>query len=224
MIKLIPSADGPSASRVSGSFRKKRFARFAALLDTFEKPVSIVDVGGTVRFWEEHGLAGGSEVDVTLINLRAEDTQYANVRGLAGDATDLSEFADKSFDIAFSNSVIEHLFTIDAQHRMASEMRRVAHAYWVQTPNYWFPIEPHFYVPGWQWLPMGVRTAMLRHWRCGCRGPCPDPEVARRQVAEVRLLRKPELKQMFSDATIEAESVCGLAKSWLVHGGFATAA
>ena len=72
---------------------------------------------------------------------------------ISRDATNLHEFGDASFDIAFSNSVIEHLSTFENQARMAAEVRRVARAYWVQTPNFWFPIEPHFLVPAWHWLP-----------------------------------------------------------------------
>lgn len=114
---------------------------------------------------------------------------------IVGDATAL-DHPDRSFDLAFSNSVIEHLFTWENQQRMADEVRRVARAYWVQTPNYWFPVEPHYLIPGWQWLPLGARERMLR----GAR--------------EIRLLRRGELARLFPDASLLPERVGGLVKSW----------
>jgi hypothetical protein len=106
---------------------------------------------------------------------------------------------------------------------MASEMRRVGRAFWMQTPNFWFPMEPHFHVPGWQWMPLGLRVAMIRRWRCGWRGPCPDPAGARKLVEELRLLRESEIRSIFPGATLIAERFCGLVKSWIAIGGFPNA-
>jgi hypothetical protein len=106
---------------------------------------------------------------------------------------------------------------------MARETRRVARAYWVQTPNYWFPMEPHFLVPGWQWLPESARVAAIRRRRLGWRGPVPDADEARESVREIRLMRRTELARMFPDATLRPERFGGLVKSWIVLGGsFAT--
>jgi hypothetical protein len=116
--------------------------------------------------------------------------------------------------------VIEHLFTFENQRRMASEVQRVGKAFWVQTPNFWFPMEPHFQVPGWQWMPENMRTAIIRKWRCGWRGPCPDTAGARKLVQEVRLLKKGELKTIFPTSEIVPERFCGLVKSWIVINGF----
>lgn len=91
------------------------------------------------------------------MNLAVEEQRHEDVQPLAGDATDLREFGDSSFDVVFSNSVIEHLFTFENQRRMAREVQRVGKAFWVQTPNFWFPMEPHFHVPGWQWMPRDTR-------------------------------------------------------------------
>jgi hypothetical protein len=104
---------------------------------------------------------------------------------------------------------------------MASEIQRVGKAFWVQTPNFWFPLEPHFQVPGWQWLPLDLRIFVIQRWRCGWRGPCPDLPRAKQLVEEVRLLTKRELQTIFPRATLLAESFCGLTKSWTALGGFA---
>ena len=46
-------------------------------------------------------------------------------------------FGDKSFDIVFSNAVIEHLAAED-QKRMAKEISRVGRSWFVTTPNFWY--------------------------------------------------------------------------------------
>lgn len=201
--------------------RGRRFARFESLTAASPRPLRIIDIGGTTAFWERRGWAGRPGVHITVVNLEAEPSRHANVETVAGDATNLAGHADKSFDVAFSNSVIEHLFTPGNQRAMAREVQRVARAFWVQTPNYWFPVEPHFHIVGWQWMPEHVRVELLRRRRCGWRGPCPEVEQARRYVREVRLLTRRELAALFPTASIFPERVFGFVKSWVVTGGFA---
>ena len=115
----------------------------------------------------------------------------------------------------FSNSVIEHLETYERQAAMAAEVRRLASVYWVQTPNFWFPVEPHFLTPAWHWLPVRARVALLRRRRWGWRGPCPDPVEAEALVREVRLMRAGELKRLFPDATLVTEKIGPFTKSFV---------
>lgn len=220
MLSLRAAADVGRPGSLSNQLRTRRFERFGRLASGFERPVSILDIGGTVAFWTQRGWAGRQGVHITTVNLQGEPSDVSNIRCLAGDATDLREFGDQSFDIAFSNSVIEHLFTFEAQMRMAAEVQRVARAFWVQTPNYWFPIEPHFHTVGWQWLPLAMRTALIQRRAFGWRGPEPIPDRARRLVEEVRLLTKREMRHLFPTATIWGERVLGFTKSWVAYRGF----
>jgi len=212
--------DSDAAGSFANKLRSIRFRTFETLAAPLPRPLHILDIGGTKAFWEIRGWAGRSDVRIVTVNLVPEEQQYENVEPLIGDATNLAEFSDGSFDIVFSNSVIEHLFTFENQRRMASEIRRVGKAFWVQTPNFWFPLEPHFQVPAWQWMPVGLRISVIRQRTCGWRGPCPDPVRARKLVEEIRLLSKSELKTIFPGATILPERFCGLVKSWTVVGGF----
>lgn len=207
------------ATRFSRHMRSKRFERFERLVSQLPQPLRILDVGGMNQFWEACGLAGRPEYQIFVLNQAEEEQKHENIRFVLGDATDLSEYEDKSFDLAFSNSVIEHLFTFENQRAMASEMQRVAHAYWVQTPNFWFPMEPHFHFVGWQWLPLSWRIAIIRRRRCGWRGKTPDPVRARRVVEEVRLMKRKELEEIFPEGRIEKERFLGIVKSWIVIGG-----
>jgi len=213
-------ADGKNPNSFSNRARTRRFQRFEALAATLPRPLRILDVGGTNEFWENRGWAGRNDVQIASLNLEAQEQKHENIKSLAGDATDLRQFSDGSFDIVFSNSVIEHLFTLEQQRRMAAEVQRVGKSFWVQTPNYWFPMEPHFHIPGWQWIPLDMRVSIIRRWRCGWRGPCPDPVRARELVREVRLMSGRELRSMFPKATLLPERFCGLVKSWIAIGGF----
>ena len=213
--RLRGIADVHTPGTLTNRLRARRFAHFDAFLASLPKPVRILDVGGTNGFWAMRGFAGRDDVQITTVNHRAEPQVHPNVIPVVGDATDLGPFADAGFDVAFSNSTIEHLFTADNQAAMAREVRRVAPAYYVQTPNYWFPVEPHFLFPGWQWLPERTRIAMVRRRRIGHRGPAPEVEEARQLVREIRLLRRRELAQLFPDGEIANERVGPLVKSFV---------
>jgi hypothetical protein len=216
---LRRAADVNARGSFSNSRRARRFEAFSALVDSLSKdcsgPVTILDIGGTRAFWEQRGWARRPDVRIVLVNIEADASTDENIEARAGDATDLSEFPDGSFDIVFSNSVIEHLETLDRQAAMAAEIRRLAPVYWVQTPNFWFPIEPHFLTPAWHWLPANVRIALLQRRRWGWRGPCPDPAQASALVNEIRLMRGGELRSLFPDAKLNHERIGPFVKSFI---------
>jgi hypothetical protein len=213
-------ADDENANSFANKLRNRRFQLFEAFVSRLPRPLTILDVGGTNAFWEQRGWAGRDDVRIVTANLQAEPQRFDNIKPVMGDATNLAAFADRSFDVVFSNSVIEHLFNFENQRKMASEVQRVGKAYWVQTPNFWFPMEPHFHVPAWQWLPVSLRVALIRRRRCGWRGPCPDPAQARALVSELRLMRRRELRRLFPGGKVVAERFFGLVKSWTIVGGF----
>lgn len=146
--------------------RARRFRQFERLTAPIPRPLRIIDLGGTINFWENRGWAGRGDISITLVNLESDKSPYENIATVIGDATNLREFEEKSFDVAFSNSVIEHLSSYENQLAMAGEVQRVAGAYFIQTPNYWFPMEPHFQIPGWQWFPEKFRIWVLKRRRC----------------------------------------------------------
>ncbi|MBN1442309.1 MAG: class I SAM-dependent methyltransferase [Planctomycetes bacterium] len=216
MLNLRRLADGDKPGSFSNRMRDKRFRLFEELVQDLPRPLKILDIGGKNGFWEHRGWADKDFAEILIVNLVAQEQVHSNIKVHVGDATNLREFDDRSFDVVFSNSVIEHLFTLENQAAMAREIRRIGKAHWVQTPNFWFPVEPHFHVPGWHWLPEGLRVAIVRRRRCGWRGPCPDPADARKLVKEVRLMSRRELARLFPDSEICAERFCGLVKSWIV--------
>lgn len=76
---------------------------------------------------------------------------FPEARALVFDGCALP-FADQSFDIVYSNAVIEHLPGWDAQQCFASEVQRVGRAWFVATPNLRYPFEPHYHLPMVQFL------------------------------------------------------------------------
>lgn len=204
----------------SRSLRDRRFARFISHLEGLSSP-RIVDLGGTLNFWRDRAALGPvAEGEVTLVNLQDQSGGPANVRWVEGDVASLKEFGDMEFDAVFSNSVIEHVGGLERQRAMAGEVRRLAPIYSLQTPNYWFPLEPHFMVPGWQWLPAGARIRILQKVPLGHRRvKAADPEEARRRVESVRLLTATELASLLPDGTLVPERLGPLVKSWTVERG-----
>lgn len=114
-------------------FRTKRMRTFVGRFGVTEE-TRILDVGGSSFNWTLIDV----KPRVVLLNLDQGD--------VIGDGTRLP-FLDGSFDIVFSNSVIEHLRNRDAQMQFASEVRRVGKCFFVQTPHRYFPIEPHYLTP-----------------------------------------------------------------------------
>jgi SAM-dependent methyltransferase len=99
------------------------------------------------------------QLDVTGLDYRdIPPEQLAYRKFVCSDAAQRFPFADGEFDLAFSNSLIEHLPSRDAQASFASEVARVARHFWVQTPNTDFPIDPHYMLPFFQHLPRKVQV------------------------------------------------------------------
>jgi hypothetical protein len=132
-----------------------------------------------------------------------------NVAIVAGDGRALP-FEDGSFDICFCSSVVQYV-PVEERAAFAAEIRRVADRYFVQTPNRWFPIEPHYLVPFFQFLPRRVQRWVNAHVGLGWRG--------RGSWTETRMLTARELQRLFPDARIERERLYGLTKSLMAVRG-----
>lgn len=142
---------------------------------------------------------------------RVEGTwlQGANVRVQSGDATSLP-FADRSFPLAFSSSVIQYV-PPERRPQFAAEIRRVSERYFVQTPNRYFPIDPHYQLPFVQFLPRAARDWLTRYFTIGFRGAG--------SASDFSMLTARELRSLFPEAEIHRERVLGLTKSLMaIHG------
>jgi hypothetical protein len=212
-------ADHGSSKSLAWRLRRKRFEYFRKMLQQLDGPIKILDVGGTDHFWLRSGLLdGGERVSVTLLNVAFANDQSPELEHVVGTACEMP-FPDKSFDVVYSNSVIEHVGDRAQQRRMAEEIQRVGKSYFVQTPNFWFPIEPHFLFPGYQYLPLPIRTKLLQNFKLGWMQREPDLAKARDTADSVKLLKRKEFVSLFPGSTLYDERILGLSKSFIVHKG-----
>ena len=213
--QLKTLASSTSADSMAASFRRRRFALFQDLISSLNhSPITILDLGGWQEFWEVMGFTDTPH-KIILLNLHEIQVRYPNFTSIVGDARKLDTFTDKSVDVVFSNSVIEHLGTYENQKHMANEVRRVGKRYFIQTPNFFFPIEPHFIFPFFHWLPRSARLMLIGRFSLGYIGRKQSREQAMRTLGEFRLLKKNEVKALFPDASIYSERVFGLTKSYI---------
>ncbi|HLW77061.1 MAG TPA: methyltransferase domain-containing protein [Bryobacteraceae bacterium] len=172
----------------------------------------VLDVGGTLSIWR-------------LLEVTPRITFLNMPRG-AGDCGGFDlvfasgcemPFPDQSFDVVFSNSVIEHVGDARAQKNFAEEIRRVGRGYWVQTPNRRFPIEPHLLTPLIHWLPKSWQRRLaprFNFWRW-----IEQPAKDRREyyiehyLRDIRLLDRREVAALFPEAAIVKERWFGWTKS-----------
>jgi SAM-dependent methyltransferase len=214
-------ADNRDAGSLANRYRQQRFERFREFVADVPRPVRVIDVGGRPDFWRKMSAVGTGSFEVTLVNIEpvADEMTHDGMRVVEGDARNLTKFADESFDVAFSNSVIEHVGALDDMARMAAEVRRVAGRYFVQTPCRTFPIEPHFQFPFFALLPEAARAWIVRHLAVGITGSrSPDKETALARVRRVRLLSRRQFESLFPGGTLERERAFGLTKSWMIRG------
>jgi ubiquinone/menaquinone biosynthesis C-methylase UbiE len=211
-IKFLNPAYGNS---INQKFREKRFNFFTTLLEGIksDEPIQILDIGGTEIYWERMKFTANNNVIITLLNLETVPAKNNNFISIKGDACDLSSFKDKQFDIVFSNSVIEHLFSIDNQKKMANEAMRVGKFYFVQTPNYFFPIEPHWLFPFFQFLPFKTRVFLTKNFDLGHYKKSVNKEDAIKRVNEVKLLTEKQMKKLFPGGKVYRETFLSLVKS-----------
>ncbi len=195
-----------------GGFRRRRMQMFLQKFAPTET-TRILDVGGTASTWVDLADYG----QVTLMNLdRSHDrSDYPpNIKYLYGDALEIP-FEAGEFEIAFSNSVIEHVGTFENQRQFAREITRVCHGVWVQTPAREFFLEPHLLTPFIHWFPVSWQEKMLRNltiWGWLVR---PDRQRVRDFLDEVRLLTRKEMQQLFPDCEIVVERWMGMPKSYV---------
>lgn len=209
-------ADNKRSGSLADRLRKKRFRLFLELIEPIPRPIKIIDVGGTALFWERMGFTGQKDVDITILNIRKDSMGLPGFVTVTGDARQMPQFSDKEFDVAFSNSVIEHVGGFEEQKLMAAEMKRIGKKIFLQTPNRYFPVEPHFLFPFFQFLPPWLKVKLLMNFNLGWYARIRDKKKALDISKSIRLMTKSELRKLFPGANIYEEKFYGIIKSFIV--------
>jgi SAM-dependent methyltransferase len=202
-------------------FRAARVAKLKTLIDqclTETDHCRILDIGGTYGFWnvwrDEIDWTRTSIVCVNLNPTHADEGKDGTrISMMQGDARQLTHVPDGSFDIVFSNSVIEHVGMWRDMQSMAREVLRIGKRHLVQTPNYWFPIEPHARTPFLHWIPepLAYRVVMFR--KCGFWSKAKTVSDAVATVQSAKMIDYKQMKELFPNSLIERERFLGLTKS-----------
>jgi hypothetical protein len=213
-------ADNSDSRSLATRMRRRRFELFLSLLRTVRGRVEILDIGGTQQFWDLMLGDDPADLRVTLLNIEHQQVSSSRFVSAAGDARSLPQFPKRSFDVVFSNSVIEHVGGYNEQRRMAREIQRIGKRYFVQTPNKRFPLEPHFLFPWFQYLPVAVRAWLVHRIDVGWYRRIPEPAAARAEVESIQLLTRRRFSALFPGARIHEEKIAGLTKSFVAIGGW----
>ena len=215
-IRALQDYENPNS--LASRFRRARTRHVIGLIRTVfaeRGACRIVDLGGRPEYWSmiDREILDGCKVHITTVNQEAQapvDDPLFDQR--TGDATAF-DAEDGAFDIAHSNSVIEHVGDWGQMERFAAETRRLAPRYYVQTPYFWFPVEPHLSAPFVHWMPEPWRARWLLRRGHGFVDRIESMAASMRAVQDARLLDKTMMRHLFPDAHMQDERVAGLTKS-----------
>ena len=196
----------------AGSFtyrcRQRRNEEFKRLFPDLAD-MRILDLGGTPETWRAPGMRARS---ITLVNIdhETEDPDEPWMEIVRGDAC-AGDFG--KYDLVFSNSLMEHLGGHAQRQSFSDVVREAAPSWWVQTPYRYFPIEPHWVFPFFQFMPFRARLMVCQHWDTLNMPACKDVAMAAELVASVELISATEMRTYFPTSEIWFERIAGIPKS-----------
>lgn len=199
---------GSDPRSLSSVLRRRRYGRLLANFPDLGA-MRVLDLGGRPTSWRGHHVA---PAQVVCMNVEMHDPPPDGaVVAVQGDACDLHAVRQLGhFDLVYSNSTIEHVGGHAKRRQFADAVREAADRYWVQTPNRYFPVEPHSLWPGFQFLPLRARRYVAERWPLSPLGTGHD---LTEEILEIDLLSATELHHYFPQAKIERERVAGITKS-----------
>ena len=202
-------------------FRRKRFKVVEAMIRqvlSVRGEARVLDVGGRANYWAMLDRNLRDRVVITIVNYQSELESHRgkedDLRLVCkhGDGCNLENYDECSFDISHSNSVIEHVGSYSNMIRFSKETQRVGRGYYMQTPNFWFPLDPHYGVPFVHWLPDALRISLHSSFNLGYARKTSYQEALSR-VDHCRMVDKRLIRELFSDGHVFSERYMFMAKS-----------
>jgi hypothetical protein len=200
------------------SARQRRARELDQLIDAIvatRDGCRIIDLGGEPGYWRsfDRDRLRARNVRITLVNTKAERVDDPLFQAMEADACNLADVASGSFDLAHSNSTLEHVGEWSRMTAFAAEIHRLAPNHYVQTPYFWFPIEPHFLAPAFHWSPETMRVRALMRRGHGHHARCATVTEAMETVRSARLLDRTQFHALFPQSEHSTERFAGLPKS-----------
>lgn len=186
---------------LKGLSQKSREQKFQLFHSVFQpRPEDrVLDVGVSGHFFARYTFEDFYPYPerITAGSIRLEEIEtarqaYPSPSYLVLDGSKLP-FPDQSFDVVFSNAVIEHVLGEGRQAEFAREVMRVGKSWFVTTPNYWFPFEPHYQLPFIQFLPRHLQRTYNRLF---------GTAIAKGEVQDLALLSARELRRLFPTSVV----------------------
>jgi hypothetical protein len=202
--KLIdPDCAGSLTHRVRQHRNEEFKRRFPDLAD-----MRVLDLGGTAVSWRVLGMRPSS---VTIVNLDGVGGPYEPWMEIVN--ADACNGGFGKYDLVFSNSLMEHLGGHARRQQFAEVVQESASSWWIQTPYRYFPIEPHWMFPGFQFLPFRARVMVCQHWNTLHAPALKDWAEAAELVASTELISGTEMRAYFPTSEIWYERIAGVPKS-----------
>jgi Methyltransferase domain len=196
-----------------------RRGRWEMLLEQFPDiaDMRVLDLGGRAESWRR---APVTPVEVCVVNLEPlSGNPPDGVEEVQGNACELPPaVTERSFDLVFSNAVLEHVGGHANRVAFAASVNRMAPRHWVQTPYRYFPVEPHWIFPLFQHLPVAVRVQVSQRWQL-MHSPSANRADALDAVLNVELVSLTEMRYYFPQSTILRERIGPLIKSVIAVKG-----
>ena len=98
----------------------------------------------------------------------------------------------------------------------AKEVKRVCNKYIIQTPSWWFPLEPHSLIPFFQYLPHSIRAFLIMRFNINYFPKKSTYQEALAVSHSTLMFTRSRFLQLFPEATLHTETLFGIPKSYTV--------
>jgi hypothetical protein len=199
-----------SPGSLAARSRARRWEWLRATFPNMES-MSVIDLGGTAEAWQRAPLRPAS---VHVVNLESPPAHVPSwIYAEQADACDLpGHITGREYDLVYSNAVIEHVGGYAQRLKFAVAVRELAPRHWIQTPYRYFPIEPHWLFPGFQFLPLTLRGEISHRWPLS-HTPSTSREDGVRAALRTELLSRTEMTFYFPNSQLWHEKMMGMVKS-----------
>lgn len=178
-----------------------------------------------MRFWEQWGVTAADGLEITLVNHHLIDrtnvgvsNPFTFIRDRFADATLLSAADLREYDLIFSNSFLEHLPEREQQVAMTRKILESGRWYFIQVPNKFSPIDPHFprpYVPFFALYPKELQARLWSLSALGSESKADSIEAARLGLRYYNPLGWRDMRRLLPDAELRVERPLGVPMSIL---------